>query len=778
MAVDTSYLTTQVNSIVDQLHGIFDEIGIAHHERESRETELFAALSDTLHNHLRIVNNEKTEMVEEAQRLIKAIKQMESSLEDERASGRYSLDDCDLRISYPLNKCLATLKEKYNAVSKLHRERFEQVKKLVEALESYSSHLESSFVSIPLPPTAPGSSVPPSFDLSPSYVTTLDAEFSRVYEEYTRRVNLVTAMCEEIIKLWAELGTPQAQTDSTIVKYYRDAPEQLGLHESDLASLRARREKLLEERKGRERKLKDLRTAVEGLWDRLGVEERDRKGFLAANRGCGLRTINEFEEELARLNELKRQNLHLFVEDARCRLQELWDALYYSEEEMLDFIPAFSDVYSDALLEAHEAEITRLEALMEQRAPTLQLIQKHRDLIADREELEASSQDASRLMARGNKGERRDPGKLLREEKMRKRIAKELPKVEAELRKALEKWEDEYGRPFLVHGERYLDELSVPAAKPPPRSKTPSSAPNFKSSTMSTASSTRQPPSVRGGGGSMRGPPPRSATKTPTGAGSMRRNPPAGLTMSSASAKSPSKIPARVPLGNMPHGNNSGDRRPPASSFSASLNRSKMPPPRAPPPKMRDLAAEPREQSYPMEPPPRSASAMSGAFVRPVSPEDVYDDRYQRSYFNTSFMSHKSSGMNRSVQSIQSVSSRDAGYPAENPYLQYQAPAPPNRQTSNSSSTPTVTSGSENWETYDDDTSEPEADASDVYYAKLRAANSKRFAPDDCQNLSMIGKKAKGIRGVGQEERLVEEDGHLVRIEGSDAGWTDDMETY
>jgi protein regulator of cytokinesis 1 len=33
-------------------------------------------------------------------------------------------------------------------------------------------------------------------------------------------------------------------------------------------------------------------------------------------------------------------------------------------------------------------------------------------------------------MARGNKGERRDPGKLLREEKMRKRIAKELPKIE------------------------------------------------------------------------------------------------------------------------------------------------------------------------------------------------------------------------------------------------------------------------------------------------------------------------------------------------------------
>jgi protein regulator of cytokinesis 1 len=144
-----------------------------------------------------------------------------------------------------------------------------------------------------------------------------------------------------------------------------------------------------------------------------------------------MRTINEYEDELARLNELKRQNLHLFVEEARCKLQELWDALYFSEEEMLDFTPAFSDVCSDALLSAHEAEIARLEALKEQRLPILQKIDRHRELIKERNELAQSSQDASRLMARGQKGEKRDPGKLLREEKMRKRIAKDLPKVEA-----------------------------------------------------------------------------------------------------------------------------------------------------------------------------------------------------------------------------------------------------------------------------------------------------------------------------------------------------------
>lgn len=103
---------------------------------------------------------------------------------------------------------------------------------------------------------------------------------------------------------------------------------------------------MIEEKHNRERRLGQLRITIEDLWDRLGVEEHERKQFLNSNRGCGLRTINEYEDELARLNELKRQNLHLFVEEARIKLQELWDALYFSEEEMLDFTPAFSGEFN------------------------------------------------------------------------------------------------------------------------------------------------------------------------------------------------------------------------------------------------------------------------------------------------------------------------------------------------------------------------------------------------------------------------------------------------
>ncbi|OTB00122.1 hypothetical protein M426DRAFT_15772 [Hypoxylon sp. CI-4A] len=757
--MDASYLSQQVNTIIGQLHGLFDEIGVASHDRESREAELFAALSETLNNQVKHVTVEKKEMVEEAQQIITLIRQMEASLEGSRSKHSYSGEEDELQVTYPLTKCLTVLREKHKHISKLHRERFEQVKKLVQALESYSSHLEPTFVKVALPPTGQTQPIPTNFDLSPSYVNKLDDEFTRVYEEYTRRVSTVKSLSENIIQLWAELGTPQAQTDSTIVKYYRDAPEQLGLHEEDLARLRGKRDKLSDEKKNREKRLRDLKMSVEALWDRLGVEESERKAFLNGNRGCGVRQINEFEDELARLNELKRQNLHLFVEDARCKLQELWDALYFSEDEMLEFTPAFSDVYSDALLEAHEREISRLESLRDQRAPTLALVDRHRTLVHDRDELAASSQDASRLMMRGQKGERRDPGKLLREEKMRKRIAKELPKVAAELAKLLEKWEDEYGRPFLVHGERYLDVLEpeAPRQAPGPRSKTPAGPPPSANRVQKPA-----PPSRTNSNASRAATITRSKTPTANGNGTIKRPPPLNLTNGSPPFSqnkdpkaSPSRIPARVPLSNLKHGGNSPER-PRPESRGQNVLRPGHPMNRAPPPKMRDLGPPP-ELETPVNPY-RNAGLSSSTLVRAVEPEDVYlDDSYERNSYHTY---SRSNGHHDAHASMHSERLAQSAYPQ----------APPPRQISNTS---TVVSGSENWETYDDN-SEPEADASDAYYAKVRAARGKRFTPEDAYSHQQPA-QMKRLRGIPPAMHaghvMIDAEGNRI-ISGSE--WTDE----
>jgi protein regulator of cytokinesis 1 len=586
-------------------------------------------------------------------------------------------------------------------------------------------------------------------------------------------VKLVKTVSEDIVNLWAELGTPQAQTDTSIVKNYREAPEQLGLHQDDIKRLQTRRDRLCDEKAGREHKLRELKADVEALWDRLGVEDLDRKKFLSGNRGCGLRTINEFESELDRLNQLKRQNLHLFVEDARCKLQELWDSLYFCEEEMLEFTPAFSDVYSDALLSAHEAEIERLEALREQRAPTLQLIDKHRSLIKDRDDLSASSQDASRLLGKPTKGEKRDPTRLLREEKMRKRIAKDLPKVEVDLKKALERWEDEFGRPFLVHGIRYLDELALAAAKTmPPRSKTPSGpAPALKPVKPASAAALSRPGSV------MKPlPPPRSGAKTPPG--TFRRNQ-LGNSISTAGGRTPSKIPARIPLGSMQHGNNSPERRilPPGSSYDTSTIRKMGPPVRAPPPKMRDLFLPPSttpvnhgesENKWCAS----SASSSESGSVRQISPEDVYDDRDHGVCTNSSVI-RSEQNTPQTYRDVQAAAQREHIRQHQGRYI----PSVDSRQISGTSNSTTAASGSENWETFDD-ASEPEVDTSEAYYAKLRAAKAaKRFTPEGGYTPPHSGpaKRFKGLYGGGNHSQAVTQEGNgRVVPSGSEAGWTDE----
>jgi len=84
-------------------------------------------LSEALNSQVRLVNSEKKEMVDEAKKIITMIHQMEASLDDSKRRRDYE-DDDDLTITYPLTQCLQQLKEKHIQISRLHKERFEQVK--------------------------------------------------------------------------------------------------------------------------------------------------------------------------------------------------------------------------------------------------------------------------------------------------------------------------------------------------------------------------------------------------------------------------------------------------------------------------------------------------------------------------------------------------------------------------------------------------------------------------------------------------------------------------
>ena len=90
--------------------------------------QLFTALSEALNSQVRHVTAEKKGMVEDAQRIITEIRAMESSLDDSRPRRDYDHQDDELKVTFPLTRCLQILKEKHSQIKKLHRERYEQVK--------------------------------------------------------------------------------------------------------------------------------------------------------------------------------------------------------------------------------------------------------------------------------------------------------------------------------------------------------------------------------------------------------------------------------------------------------------------------------------------------------------------------------------------------------------------------------------------------------------------------------------------------------------------------
>lgn len=446
-------MQAELTKAIDNLHGLFDEIGLSNSARDAREASVYSALNTVLQKQLGLVAEEKDHLKEECCKLIASIRQMEQSLD--RKSGNSDTND---QPTTPLLKCLRGLKEKHENVKKRHTERYETIRELSQALEKYASRLEPTTLQVTLPPATDDPNIIASLDLSHSYYEKLKEEFTRVYQEFSQRSKTVESISGEIINLYNELGIPKSQIDRNIVEFGTSQPERLGLLDSDLDYLKGKKDVLLGEKEKRNAQIEDLKIEIGELWERLGVESQEQKAFLAQHRAYDLKTIRELEKELDRLVELKQENLHMWVNDARKTLSDLWEKLYFSEEEISYFLPATSDDMSDALLSAHELEIQRLQDLFSERSPIITLIDKHRSLIEDREIIAATANDASRLISRGNGGNR-DPSRLLREERMRKRIAKDLPRVEQELKKELEQWEEEYGEPFTVKGEKYLETL-------------------------------------------------------------------------------------------------------------------------------------------------------------------------------------------------------------------------------------------------------------------------------------------------------------------------------
>jgi len=151
-------------------------------------------------------------------------------------------------------------------------------------------------------------------DVTASYVSAVTAELARCTEEYKHRLEQCQRVSNEIVNLWAQLGSdssnsslsistssvssisciqfnPQSDFDRLILENHNTAPEKIGLKQEILNRLAAKKDELLEEKQRRQAKINELRGAIEPMWQKLGKEKKECETFLRRNRGFSDKVI-------------------------------------------------------------------------------------------------------------------------------------------------------------------------------------------------------------------------------------------------------------------------------------------------------------------------------------------------------------------------------------------------------------------------------------------------------------------------------------------------------
>jgi Ase1/PRC1/MAP65 family protein len=231
----------------------------------------------------------------------------------------------------------------------------------------------------------------------------------------------------------------------------------VGINSIAMEELTNRVAELSGEKRRRKQKLQEMGAEIACLWEKLRVSEEEQIAFTESVQGLGKDTIEKGEAELHRLHALKSQMLGKLIYEARQAITGLWDQINAPPDHRRSFEPfAIRDeqLFTDELLEQHEAYIVVLEARLEQMKPILRLIERREIIVQERMEYEHLQKDPDRLKQRGAELTRQ----LMEEEKMARRIKRDLPKLTELLNEKLDQWRKEHGEHFEYSraGETYL----------------------------------------------------------------------------------------------------------------------------------------------------------------------------------------------------------------------------------------------------------------------------------------------------------------------------------
>lgn len=262
--------------------------------------------------------------------------------------------------------------------------------------------------------------------------------------EKLQRFDDIAAMRRDIKIMMGHLGiVPQTEREQDLIEARNFPPTRINMHD-----LRCMHDQVGAWYDDLKENIDRVRGKLESLWSVLAVSPSLVKRYEKYNEYTQA-TYDKLFSELDRCETLRRENIQNFIEKTRVEIVQWWEKCLKSNEERSRFSTFKSEVYNEDLLTLHEMELSDLKEFYRTNETIFQLVEQRREMWDKMILLEQKSSDPSRYNNRG--------GKLLEEEKERKRISIQLPKIETRLLDACKRYEEENKRKFTVFGETLED---------------------------------------------------------------------------------------------------------------------------------------------------------------------------------------------------------------------------------------------------------------------------------------------------------------------------------
>lgn len=306
-------------------------------------------------------------------------------------------------------------------------------------------------------------------DMSHSLFAELDQEIVLLKSTLKEKIDKLFEISKEIALLYNDLSIQELNSKVLYLNELQKGEKldldklvelvhhNIGLKTKNIEELKELKQELSDEKESREIKLTRLRSDCQQLWFRLNQDTPYINEFLKNNNNLRYESLQNFEHEMERLKELKLQNIANFMEESRSKIRLSWDFLMYSDLERQESFPLYfnndESEYSENFLDLHNDYHDKICNEVEELKPIFDTIKVFENLLIEKQELEESCKDASRLLQRNS-------FRILKEEeRTRTRLSKLLPQTIQELKLALLSYETAHKKPLLIEGKIYYDEL-------------------------------------------------------------------------------------------------------------------------------------------------------------------------------------------------------------------------------------------------------------------------------------------------------------------------------